>query len=101
MEMFNELLGQLSNEEILAEYLNYARKFPDLLDVEKNKVLEKIKSELGIDKILNEIDLCNFENILHQEKGSQLIKIYMGKSHRLAEHLVLRRFSQTDAHPVG
>ena len=77
--MFNELLGQLSNEEILAEYLNYARKVPDLLDVEKNSVLEKIKSELGIDKILNEIDLCNFENILHQEKGCYLIDLLSKK----------------------
>ena len=80
MEIFNELLGQLSNEEILAEYLNYARKFPDLLDVEKNKVLGKIKSELGIDKILNEIDMCNFENIIHQGKGRYLIDLLSKKT---------------------
>ena len=60
-DSFSNLYEQLSKEEVFFEYLNFVRTFPDLLDGERENILETVKSELGIDNILCEIKVCNFE----------------------------------------
>ena len=64
----------MSNEEILLEYLNFIRTLPDLLDIEKQKVLSKVKYELGIEKILEEINKCDFESLLEKPERSYIIE---------------------------
>ena len=69
---FEDLLEQLSKEEILLEYLKYIRTLPDLLEVEKNKIVEQVKDELGIGQILSEVQTYNFESVMHNERGQHL-----------------------------
>ena len=73
VQCFEDLLEQLSKEEILLEYLKYIRTLPDLLEVEKNKIVEQVKDELGIGQILSEVQTYNFESVMHKERGQHLM----------------------------
>ena len=78
-DSFSNLYEQLSKEEVFFEYLNFVRTFPDLLDGEREKILETVKSELGIDKILCEIKVCNFERKLQKQSGRHLMDLLSAK----------------------
>ena len=60
-ETFGGIYSRLSKEEIFVEYVNFLQTFPDLLDTEKVKLVKMVKDELCIDKILQDINTCNFD----------------------------------------
>ena len=73
-ETFDEIYSRLSKEEIFVEYVNFLKTFPDLLDTEKGKLLKIVKDELCMDKIFQEINTCNFDNLVDTHQSSYLIE---------------------------
>ena len=73
-ETFGGIYSRLSKEEIFVEYVNFLRTFPDLLDTEKVKLVKIVKDELCIDKIVQDINTCNFDRLVDTHQSSYLIE---------------------------
>ena len=62
-----------SKEEILSEYMNFLRHLPPLIEKEKVKVIENVKSYLKIDPIVHEFHKLDFNNLLNIKEGSHIL----------------------------
>ena len=71
-------------EEVLSEYLMWLRRLdPNLLPKEKQNIIDRVKTELEIDKIFSNLETSALDNLLHLGKGNQIIEnlsIYLGYS---------------------
>ena len=72
-ETFMDVYESLSKEEVLFEFLNFLRSFPDLMETEKIKIIKVVKEELCIDKILSEVKHWDFESLIHKQRGQHLM----------------------------
>ena len=75
-----------SKEEILSEYMNFLRHLPPLIEKEKVKVIETVKSYLKIDSIVHEFHKLDFNKLLNIKEGSHILDILSvehGKSFKI------------------
>ena len=62
-----------SKEEILSEYMNFLRELPPLIEKEKVKVIENVKSYLKIDSICQEFHKLDINNLFNIKEGSHIL----------------------------
>ena len=62
-----------TREEILCEYSNFLRNLPPMLDKEKTKIVNAVKSLLNIDQIIVHLDELDFDKLLHIGEGSLIL----------------------------
>ena len=67
------LFPDASKEEILCEFTNFLRNLPPMIDKEKIKIVNTVKSLLNIDKIIAHLDELDFEKLIHVGKGSLIL----------------------------
>ena len=64
----------MSGEEILIEYLIFLRDLPDLISIEKEKLVNIVKKEWNIDHLLENIHKLDFErHLMNIGEGNNLI----------------------------
>ena len=54
-ESFEDVYSKLTKEDIFLEYFNFMQSLPDLIDSESIKIIDLVKKELSIDKMLHEL----------------------------------------------
>ena len=67
-----DLTSCASKEEMLSEYFQFLRNLPVMPDVEKKRLIQKVKAEWNIDEILN-TSLNPEVNLVHLKDGNNLI----------------------------
>ena len=63
-ESFEDVYSKLTKEEIFLEYCNFLQSLPDLIDSESIKIIDLVKKELSIDKMLHELQHCDFRSLV-------------------------------------
>ena len=64
----------MSGEEILSKYLDFLRDLPDLIFIEKEKLVNIVKKEWNIDHLLENIHKLDFErHLMNIGEGNNLI----------------------------
>ena len=71
-ESFEDVYSKLTKEEIFLEYCNFLQSLPDLIDSENIKIIDLVKQELGIDKLLSDLQHCDFRRLVTTQNSSLL-----------------------------
>ena len=66
-ESFEDVYSKLTKEEIFLEYCNFLQSLPDLIDSESIKIIDLVKKELSIEKMLNELQHCDFRSLVNTQ----------------------------------
>ena len=71
-ESFENVYSKLTKEEIFLEYCNFLQSLPDLIESENIKIIDLVKQELGIDKLLSDLQHCDFRRLVTTQNSSLL-----------------------------
>ena len=71
--LFSESGVKLSPEEILYEFMGFMRNLPIMIKSEKNRLVQLVKSELQIDKILNSLPKLDLLKLSKLGSGNHVI----------------------------
>ena len=71
--LVSESGAKLSSEEILYEFMGFMRSLPIMINSEKNRLVNLVKSELQIDKILNSSQKLDLVKLSKLGSGNHVI----------------------------
>jgi hypothetical protein len=71
--LFSEDGIKLSSEEMLYEFMGFMRNLPTMIKSEKNRLVNLVKDELQIDKIMNSSNRLNYMKLSKLGSGNHVI----------------------------